>query len=166
MTETISTHALPGQRSESQPEPFVRTGGRIVVGVDGSPASVQALRTAARIAELTGASIDAVGVWEMPLTGAFPQTGIVWAPTEETKAMLEGTLQDAFGDRRPVGMRTPACAGNPAKQILEQAQGADLIVLGSRGHGAFAGLVLGSVSIRCAAAATCPVLIVHAPPLD
>jgi len=151
------------------PVDFLPQGARIVVGVDGSAASVVALRTAARLAALTGASIDALGVWELSFAygygeahahGAGMQTG--WSPEHDADKQLTATVDEAFGADRPAGLRTSLLSGNPAKRILEHAQGASLIVLGSRGHGPFAGLMLGSVSTKCAAAAPCPVLIVHA----
>jgi nucleotide-binding universal stress UspA family protein len=80
--------------------------------------------------------------------------------------MLIATVDEVFGPHRPVGLQTPLLSGDPAKCIVEQAEGASLIVVGSRGHGAFAGLMLGSVSAKCSAAASCPVLIVHAPADD
>jgi nucleotide-binding universal stress UspA family protein len=146
-----------------------------VVGVDSSPASKVALRTAARIAVLTGATIDALGVWEAPFTygyarartlaaGADQQIG--WNPENDARKTLDATIDEVFGAHRPVGLRTCLMSGHPAKCILEQAAGASLLVVGSRGHRAFTGLMLGSVSTKCAAAAPCPVLIVHAPADD
>lgn len=153
---------------------FLPQGGRIVVGVDGSLASKEALRTAARLAALTGATIDALGVWDTPIAYGYAEglamglggghTG--WNPENDAQKLLVATVDEVFGPHRPEGLRTPLLCGHPAKRILEQAEGASLIVVGSRGHGGFAGLMLGSVSAKCAAAAPCPVLIVHAPAGD
>ena len=152
---------------------FLPRGGRIVVGVDSSPASKVALRTAARLAASTGSTVDALGVWEFTFAygygeaqalGVGMQTG--WNPEDDARKMLTATVDEVFGADRPVSLRTLLLSGNPAKRILEQAEGASLIVVGSRGHGPFVGLMLGSVSTKCAAAARCPVLIVHAPPGD
>jgi nucleotide-binding universal stress UspA family protein len=148
---------------------FLPRGGRIVVGVDGSPASKVALRTAAQLAELTAATIDALGVWEYPIAYAIGQGAAMgfggesgWSPENDARKMLIATVDEVFGPHRPTGLRTPLLCGHPAKCILAQAEGASLIVVGSRGHGGFAGLMLGSVSAKCAASAPCPVLIVHA----
>jgi nucleotide-binding universal stress UspA family protein len=149
---------------------FLPSGGRIVVGVDNSPASKAALRAAARLAAATGATIDALGVWEYPFAygyaeghamGMGGQSG--WHPETDANKKLTATVDEVFGPDRPTGLRTVLLHGNPATCILEQAKDASLIIVGSRGHGAFAGLMLGSVSTKCAAAAPCPVLIVHAP---
>jgi nucleotide-binding universal stress UspA family protein len=147
---------------------FLPPGGRIVVGVDNSPASKTALRAAARIAELTGATLDAVGVWEFPISyvaygyaqGFGPHTD--WNPEKTARRRLTATLDDVFGPNRPEGLRMCLLLGDPAKRILEQAEGASLVVVGSRGHRSFAGLMLDSVSTKCAEGAHCPVLIVHA----
>jgi nucleotide-binding universal stress UspA family protein len=137
--------------------------------VDSSPASKVALRTAARLASLTGATIDVLGVWEFPIAYAYAESRTMglaahagWSPENAAHKMLIATVDEVFGPHRPAGMKVSLLFGNPARRILDQAKGASLIVVGSRGHGAFTGLMLGSVSTKCAAAAPCPVLIVHA----
>jgi nucleotide-binding universal stress UspA family protein len=165
MTETLSRTAIPAQSPAPRAhatDPFVPIGGRIVVGIDGSSASLQALRTASRIAEITGAVVEAVAVWETPLTFGYPEVaGSGWSPEEDCRAMLKASVQDVFDGKLPADLRTSVRFGSPARQILRQAEGASLIVLGNRGHGGLTGLLLGSVSTKCAAAARCPVLIVH-----
>jgi nucleotide-binding universal stress UspA family protein len=152
---------------------FLPAGGRIVVGVDGSAASKVALRTAARLAATTGATIDAVCVWEYPVAYAYAEghargmggeTG--WSPENNARKMLTATVDEVFGPHRPPSLQTTLLFGHAAKALLEQAEDASLIIIGSRGHSGFAGLMLGSVSMKCAAAAPCPVLIVHAPKRD
>jgi nucleotide-binding universal stress UspA family protein len=160
----------PGGRGEAAD--FLTPGGRIVVGVDSSPASKVALRAAARMAALTEATIDALTVWDYPVSyiaygyaqGLDPQAG-GWDPENDARRMLEATVDEVFGANRPAGLQTVLLRGNAAKQIVQHAEGASLIVLGSRGNGGFAGLMLGSKSMRVAAAARCPVLIIH-PPAD
>jgi nucleotide-binding universal stress UspA family protein len=66
-----------------------------------------------------------------------------------------------FGGRRPPGLRTDVREGNAARVLLEASEGARMLVVGSRGHGGFAGLLLGSVSAACAEHASCPVLVLH-----
>jgi nucleotide-binding universal stress UspA family protein len=107
------------------------SGSRIVVGVDGSPSSIGALRWAIRQAELTGADVEAVIAWHYPIaTGGYG-----WAPT---------------------GMAT-SFDFNPAQVLLGASDGADLLVVGSRGHGGFTEALLGSVSQHCVHHARCPV---------
>ena len=174
MAKIMTAPAATEQAPVPTRDPFVRTGGRIVVGVDGSAAAMQALRSAARIAELSGGRIEAVAVGEMSFTyglaaAAITATGVpesAPSPAPEAQKMLKDAAQAVFGDDLPPAFAMSACVGNPAKQLLEKAEGADLLVLGSRGHGSLAGMLLGSVSTKCASTAPCPVLIVHAPPQD
>ena len=164
------TKTQPGPLPQGDAGDFLPPGGRIVVGVDSSAASKAALRAAARIAALTGATIEALGVWDFPFAYGYAEGhamgmggGTGWNPENDARKMLIATVDEVFGPHRPVDLQTPLLRGNAAKRILEHAEGASLIVLGSRGHAGFAGLMLGSVSTKCAAAASCPVLIVHAP---
>jgi nucleotide-binding universal stress UspA family protein len=66
-----------------------------------------------------------------------------------------------FGGDRPAGLVTRVEQGGAARILIDVSQGANLLVVGSRGHGGFAGLLLGSVSSACAEHAACPVLVVH-----
>ncbi len=137
--------------------------GRIVVGVDGSDESQTALRWAAAVAERTGALLDVVTVWTFPVTYAWDRSGtydVDWQGEAE-KAVV-GMVDKVFGPHRPVGLRTYALEGDPTQRLIEHAAGSQLLVLGSRGRGGFKGLLLGSVTNKCAAHAACPVLIVHA----
>lgn len=132
---------------------------RIVVGVDGSPESVDALRYAAQFAQFSGATIDAVIAWQYPypIGWAMPE----WDPREEARKVIIAAAEEAFGEHRPAGTNLLVREGNAAKVLLESSAGAQLLVVGSRGRGGFAGLRLGSVSAHCAEHATCPVLVLH-----
>ena len=137
--------------------------GRLVVAVDGSPESKAALRWAGAMARRTGALIDAVTVWQLPVAFSWDASSrydIDWQGDAE-KAVT-ATVDSVFGPDRPAGLRTFALEGDPAHRLVEYAAGALLLVVGNRGRGGFKGLLLGSVSSKCAAHATCPVLIVHA----
>lgn len=136
---------------------------RIVVGVDDSPASVDALRWAAGQADLIGAAVEAVISWEYPSTSGmeFGSLDIDWA--ENARAALADALDVALGEDagRVTGTVT---RGHPAEVLVAAAQGADLLVVGSRGHVALPGRLLGSVSEHVAARASCPVVVVrHVP---
>lgn len=138
---------------------------RIVAGVDGSPSSVDALRWAVRQAELSGGTVDAVIAWQYPMTAG----GMGWAPMSglddtdyaelATKALSDSVGQVVAAANVPV--RQVVRAGNPAQMLLDAASGADLLVVGSRGHGEFADALIGSVSQRCVHHARCPVVVVH-----
>lgn len=134
---------------------------RIVVGVDGSRHSKCALRWAARMATTLDATIEAVIAWDVPVFGYGWATAADWNPAEGYAEVLASTLDDVFGADPPAGLRQVVRKGNPAKMLLDEAHGAEMLVVGSRGHGGFAGLLLGSVSGHCAAHARCPVLVVH-----
>jgi nucleotide-binding universal stress UspA family protein len=137
---------------------------RLVVGLDGSEPSKAALRWAARIAPVVDATIDAVIAWDYPQALGVPGYVDDWRPDLDAEKVLQDSLDAAFAGDRPQGLRALVRQG-PARQVLLQASsGAEMLVVGSRGHGGFAGLLLGSVSAACAEHAHCPVLVVHAEP--
>ena len=136
---------------------------RIVVGIDGSPASVDALRWAARQADATGAAVEAVISWDYPSTSGmeFGSLDIDWAGN--ARAAVADTLHVALGRGADTVTRT-VTRGHPVEVLVAAAQGADLLVVGSRGHVALPGRLLGSVSEHVAARAPCPVVVVrHVP---
>jgi nucleotide-binding universal stress UspA family protein len=134
---------------------------RVVVGVDGSDASRHALRWALGYAEATQGEVIAVAAWQYPPTfGYAPLWGI--ADFEgPTARMLDEVVGKALADGSPVEVRVRVRGGRPATVLLDEAAGADLLVVGSRGHGAFTGMLLGSVAAHCAQHAPCPVVIVR-----
>jgi nucleotide-binding universal stress UspA family protein len=134
---------------------------RIVVGVDGSPQSRRALVWAARFAQATGAVLQAVSAWHFPTSYGWSYVAEDWSPENDATKSLEETLDAVFPDGRPARLELAVREGLPAKVLLDASKGATLLVLGSRGHGGFAGLLLGSVSASCAEHAGCPVLVVH-----
>jgi nucleotide-binding universal stress UspA family protein len=135
---------------------------RIVVGVDGSEQSKTAFRWALEEARLRGATVQAVYAWAIRFAGGMGV--VVPQPTVEEEAeqgerMLDAVIAEVgAGD---VDVERVAVEGGPARVLVETARGADLLVVGSRGHGGFAGLLLGSVSQQCATHAPCPVVIVR-----
>ncbi|MBL0705148.1 universal stress protein [Sinomonas cellulolyticus] len=132
----------------------------IVVGVDGSPGSIDALRWAARLEESVGGPIVAAAVWQYPVSGVgsiYP----AWAPEAEARDVLEAALAEAFGEDVPAGLGTLIASGPTAHVLIEASRRARLLVVGARGLGGFRGLLLGSVSATCAEHASCPVLVVH-----
>lgn len=131
---------------------------RIVVGVDGSEGSKCALRWAARQAELTGASLDVVLAWEVPVVPYGVWTG--YDAGGRAVETLDATVQEILVRSDQSHVVATATEGRPQFTLLEAAKQADLLVVGSRGHGSFASLLLGSVSEHCATHASCPVVIV------
>jgi nucleotide-binding universal stress UspA family protein len=132
----------------------------IVVGVDGSPSSEQALRWALRQAEVTGGEVHAVTVWQLPTTAGWdtPLDAVDWA------ANARLALDTALGASDPEGsapVRRDVVEGHAARVLVELAENADLLVVGSRGRGAFTGMLTGSVALHVLAHARCPVVVVH-----
>ena len=133
---------------------------RIVVGVDGSSSSVAALRYAARMATALDAPLEAVITWSYP---AFVDPYLVahWSPEEDAEEALAAAISRAFDDDPPEDLVRTVLAGPPAPSLIDLSKTSAMLVLGSRGHGGFVGMLLGSVSAACAQHAHCPVLIVH-----
>ncbi len=135
---------------------------RIVVGVDGSRSSMKALRWAIRQAKLTGAEVEAVTAWSYP-------SGYGWAPFSEAAVDFEGdagkilveALAEVSGTAPDVVVEPLVVQGHAADVLIRAAKGADLLVVGSRGHGGFTGMLLGSVSQQCVQHAPCPVLVLR-----
>jgi nucleotide-binding universal stress UspA family protein len=138
---------------------------RVLVGVDGSPESVEALAWAARYAAAAGATITAVHAWHYPAAGPVPAGRPPQPVTDEVKAMMQDSLDEAlrqvFGTSKPDNVSTKVAYGHPAMVLVDESARADLLVVGSRGHGAFHGMLLGSVSIHCVTTASCPVVVVR-----
>ena len=140
-------------------------GGVVVVGVDGSEASKDALRWTMRYARMTGATVRVVTVWHFPSSfGWGPVPAIPEMDLEaDARAALKETIEAVADTGAPVTIQTEVVEGPPALMLLRAAAGADLLVVGSRGHGAFAGMLLGSVSEHCVHHATCPVVVIRHP---
>jgi nucleotide-binding universal stress UspA family protein len=130
----------------------------IVVGVDGSTGSIDALRTAQRLATALNASVDVVGCWEWPAM-FDPTNSPDWHPEADARELARETITAVYGDADAVPLRISS--GPTARSLIEASSGAEMLVVGSRGRGGFAGLLLGSVSATCAEHAHCPVLVVH-----
>jgi len=133
---------------------------RIVVGVDGSEQSRQALRWAARQAELTGGRLEVLTTWELPTTfGWVPPYPPDFNPAQDAQRAAEEEVAGVLREHPDVEVHVTVVEGHPVPPLVQASHGADLLVLGSRGHGEFAGMLLGSVSQHCVAAAACPVLV-------
>jgi nucleotide-binding universal stress UspA family protein len=145
----------------------------IVVGVDGSPGSRAALVFALGEARLRGVPLVALHAWVLPLLEApgpflleFPappatdfeqlRAGLAEAAAARLEAALAEVEQEAAG----VEIERRVVEAQPASALVKASEQADLVVLGSRGHGGFTGLLLGSVGLQCTQHARCPVVIV------
>jgi nucleotide-binding universal stress UspA family protein len=136
------------------------------VGVDGSEHAERALDWAIRQARLTSARVRLVTAWHVPslLYGAVAYVPSVEAPIDDTFRETAEQIAAAASERaRDAGVEVEAVVGQgqPADLLIEAAEHAALLVVGSRGHGGFVGLLLGSVSAQLAHHAPCPLVIVR-----
>lgn len=140
-------------------------GGRIVVGVDGSDSSNAALAWAVRQAALTGARVDAVHAWRNPAGYSYGYGYAMMVPALDLEKFARQPLDEAIAavaDLAPgVDIRPVLVEDNPARALLDAAKGADLLVVGSRGHGGFTEALLGSVGQHCVHHADCPVVVIR-----
>lgn len=136
--------------------------GTIVVGVDDSEGSHAALRWAIEEAGIRDATVRAVYAWQYPYVGEL--AGIAAAAIsyeqleDDAKQVLDRVLADV--DAGDVPIDRSVGHGGAANVLLDAAKDATLLVVGSRGRGGFAGLLLGSVSQQVVHHATCPVVVV------
>jgi len=132
---------------------------RVVVGVDGSDLSRNALSRAAVEAIAHDAQLDVVHAWNF-----LDQHGPTFDPhygEDQARAMVDRIVTEALGDDRPPRTRLVVVNDHPAPCMVEAARGAFMVVVGARGLGGFKGLVLGSVSRHVVQDAPCPVLVVR-----
>ena len=130
----------------------------VVVGVDGSPVSERAVEIAFEEASFRGVDLVAVHAWSD--TGVFEFPGVDWSALQSGAEEILSERLAGWQERYPdVLVRRVVVADRPAHQLLEQAQSAQLLVVGSHGRGGFAGMVLGSVSTAVINAARMPVLV-------
>jgi nucleotide-binding universal stress UspA family protein len=147
--------------------------GRIVVGVDGSEGSRLALAWALDEAKLRRAALVAVHAWMQPYPSQAGIAGTFVVPVdpstvEAARNAAEGLLDSLVSGATTDGVEVERLLveGPAAEALVETAKGAELLVVGSRGHGGFTGLLLGSVSQQCAHHAPCPVVIIRPQPED
>ncbi len=141
--------------------------GRWVVGIDGSECATNALDWAAANAPGRVSAIELVTAWQTPVIGAST------LPTPDTSAAEDETFHDRaahsvtalaadLGERIDVPVTASVGHGGPAEVLLEASSDASVLVIGSRGRGGFARLLLGSTSTQCATHAAVPTIVVPA----
>lgn len=140
---------------------------RVVVGVDTSPASLDALAWAIRYAIDRSAQLDVVLAFDWLDQVHLDGGGFDPSYTREDAArvldgLVDRTAADLGTTRADLAVTSHVVVARPAKVLLDAAADADLVVVGSRGLGGFRGLLLGSVSAQVVAHAPCPV-VVHRP---
>lgn len=134
----------------------------VVVGVDGSPDSANALRWAAEYGRRFEAPVHAVTLWEIPQASGYPAMfgeSEIAELESQARSMLDETIARTLGEDSQVSAQVRQ--GHPARALIAASESAQLLVVGSRGHGAFVGMLIGSVSQHCVQHAHCPVVVMH-----
>jgi len=138
---------------------------QVLVGVDGSEGSQRALQWAAEEARQHEAELHVLSTWSSPA----PAVGLGYIAMftessnlqELTRQLQDDAVRAALGDQPGLVIKQDVVEGHPAQRLTEASAEADLVVVGSRGHGGFVGMLLGSVSQHVAAHAQCPVIIIR-----
>lgn len=150
-----------GHMTTTSPTPLTKNS-TIIVGLDGSEHSANALRWAANYAKVTGARLHAISAWHFPDTygwsGPLPAE---YNPEGDAKTILDEEIETVLGSEPGVEVIATTRQGHPAEVLAEASREASLLVVGCRGRGEFAGMLLGSVSRYLTAHAHCPVVVVR-----
>jgi nucleotide-binding universal stress UspA family protein len=157
-----------GKRTAAVEDEKAVRGPRVVVGIDYSTGARAALLFALHDAARRGVPVEAVVVYRPPdywmdfsaVSSYHPEKARASA-LHHGQAFVNRVLPD--GPQPPPEVRVRAAMGLAADVLIAESHGADLLVVGSRGHGGFASMLLGSVSMQCALHASCPVTVVHSP---
>lgn len=148
-------------------------GGRIVVGVDDSEQALAALRWALHEGVLRGVTVEVVHAWTPPLS-ALPFGATLVIPVDETeidsaaRASVDEIVDAALAemDEEPPEVLRTILPGGPAYTLVEVADDADMLVVGSHGRSGLSKLMLGSVAMACVQHARCPVVVIRTAPTD
>ncbi len=162
----MTTADITTEPSAEAPSASAGRSETVVVGVEGSQASVAALAWAARYAHAIGASLRAVLAWHYPSAAGGPPTGVapeaVTSEVEQSRRqILDEAIEATCGDKPSLAIERSVVYGHPAQVLVDESKDADLLVVGSRGYGGFTGLMLGSVSTHRVTHASCPVTVVR-----
>ena len=134
---------------------------RVVVGIDGSAASEEALAWAADESRVRGAVLEIDHVWSLPNLGYGGFVAQIDDFEKDAKELLEKVTDRARKNHPDLTIESNLLEGPPAPALIVRGKRADLLVVGSRGHGGFAGLMLGSVSQQLVHHAEFPIVVVH-----
>lgn len=138
----------------------IERSGHIVVGVDGSEPSLRALAKSVGLARSLNTNVNIITTWRY--FTEYNNIGVTdWSPQADAQEILGDACRRQFGDIVPEWVSFDSAEGDPAQRLIDASADAEMLVVGSRGHGGVVGLLLGSVSSSCAEKAHCPVLVVH-----
>ncbi|WP_090045712.1 universal stress protein [Lentzea fradiae] len=136
----------------------------VVVGVDGSPASLAALRWAVEDAARRGCAVEAVTAWHADygvMIGPLPAEVLADVSPQAMREAAQRVLERSVEGIEGVEVRRILVEGDARDVLAKASRDAELLVVGSRGHGRLLGAILGSVSSHCVHHAGCPVVVVH-----
>lgn len=148
------------------PDEVLRGNPHVVVGVDGSAGSSSALRWAIGYAAQVGGTVEAIGSWQLPMGAG---SAFEWVASDVDGDSYGGLAEQVLADTvaevtlslaSTLVVQTRVVHGHAPDVLLAAARDAQLLVVGSRGHGTLAGFILGSTSQRCVQHAPCPVVVV------
>jgi len=141
--------------------------GAVVVGYDGSDAAGAAVDWAAAQADRTGVRLELLSAWEYPTSWGnivpFPSD---FDPAADARTMLDTIIGRLTTEHPGLAIGSHVVEGRADEVLVEASRHASLLVVASRGHGSFSGLLLGSVSQHCVTHAQCPVLVHRRPNTD
>lgn len=149
----------------NSPETDTSEWSRVVVGIDGSDSSKSAMRWAAEEAKAHDSELTVASVWTPLPAAVAPYDSTGWGagldPERLAAAILNDTVEEVLSEYSGLALRREVRGGNTARVLIDLSDGADVLVVGSRGHGGFVGMLLGSVSQHVAAHADCTVVVVR-----
>jgi len=134
---------------------------RILVGVDGSEESLEAVRWAVDYARKVDGSLVAIKTWHYPWAMQTAPAQIDTEMKDQTRDELNQAIVKSGADTAGVDLTISVEEGHASQVLVRESAGADLLVLGSRGHTPFTGMLVGSVSLHCVHASQCPVVVVR-----
>lgn len=136
---------------------------KIIVGVDGSEASIEALRQAVFLAGALNAQIEAIGCWDYPRMYDRYLMMDIGGFKESAEKVVKEAVARVIGTEPSEMLKIVLVQGDPRSSLIEASKNADMLIVGRRGMGGLAGLLVGSVSSAAITQSQCPVLVVRAP---
>ena len=134
---------------------------KIVVGIDSSMSSIDALRWAVQQAQLTGSVVQALMAWQYPPAGMVPSAPADLDFNAEARQALDAAIEGVISGATSIEVTRVVEEGEPGPELVQASKDATLLVVGSRGHGAVVGMLIGSVSQYCVTHAHCPVVVLR-----
>jgi len=159
-TAVSSSTGTAAEHNQAAPEPSASPR-RIVVGMDGSSESARALDWAITQAQQSGATLDIVTAWMFPMAIGYAFTTTVEEVRQQAQSLVDDAISHVADLAPDVVARGEATEQPPGPALVKASQGADLLVVGSRGMAGFEELLVGSVGHYCMRRAPCSVVIVR-----